>query len=142
MANTNILTICPVCEHDMEITARDLKLAIRHKSETGNKILVHCPTCCRALRMPDDMPTKETEIDAWVGSVEDDWESCVPMLDDTQARTPSGSYSDLGVTVYKPGSGGKAVGKRIYMYKYGINPECYLAKNPSMGKKPIVTGRK
>lgn len=140
--NNKIETICPVCEKDMEIKARDLKLAIRHKAETGGKVLVSCPHCCRALKMPNDVPTEEANVDAWIGSVEDDWESCVPMLDDTQARTPLGSYSDLGVTVYRPGSGGKAVGKRTYMYKYGINPECYLAKNPSMGRKPVVTGRR
>lgn len=139
---TKISTICPVCEKDIEIKTREIKLSMRHKKETGGKVLVSCPECCRALKLDDTVPTEESLIDSWVGEVskDEDWCGCLPMLDPTQEKTPAGSYSDLGVTVYRPGGGGKALGKYPYMAKYGINPQCYMAKNPSMGKKPFKIG--
>ena len=136
--NTKLYTICPVCEQDIEIKAQDLKLAIRHKAETGNKVLVHCPECCRSLKMPDDMPKDDLALNEWIGNVGDDFGECVPMLDDTQAKTPNGYIGDLGVKLYRPGSGGKPLAKYPYMFRYGINPECYLAKNNSQGRKPFV----
>ncbi len=36
----DISTICPVCEADIVITARELKLASQHRKETGGKVLV------------------------------------------------------------------------------------------------------
>jgi hypothetical protein len=136
---SEILTICPVCEKDIKITERDILLAVQHKVDTGGNILVSCPECCRALVVPD---VDEANVTEWVISIaeRDDWNGCVPMLDDTQIRIPSGSRGDMGVLEYVPGSGGPAMRKRPYMWKYGVNPECHMKKNPDMGEEPFVIG--
>ena len=141
MAN-DIETDCPVCEKEISIRARDIKLAVQHRKDTGGKILVSCPDCCRALALEGDVPENMT-VDEWVSQMvenPDDWCGCVPMLDATQEEIPNGSYADLGVTFYRPGSGGKALKKRPYMFAYGIDPACHMAHNPSMGGKPVNLG--
>ena len=132
-----IETTCPVCEKDITITERDIKLAVQHKADTGGNVLVTCPECCRALVVPVEGDPVE-----WVISIaeRDDWNGCVAMLDDTEIQKPSGSRGDLGVLEYIPGNGAKALRKRPYMFVYGVNPECHTAHNPSMGKKPFVLG--
>lgn len=134
---TEIKTICPVCEKDITIADRDITLAVSHKEDTGGNVLVTCSECCRALVVPVEGDPAEWIAEA---SQDDDWNGCVPMLDDTEIKKPSGSRGDLGVLEYIPGDGGPAMRKRPYMWKYGINPECHMAKNPSMGKKPKVLG--
>jgi hypothetical protein len=139
---TDIKTDCPVCENPITIKARDIKLAVQHKKDTGGKILVSCPSCCRALALAGDVPDGST-IEEWVTAMAenpDDWCGCVPMLDSTQEKIPSGSYADLGVTFYRPGSGGQPMKKRPYMFAYGIDPQCHMAKNPGMGGKPFKIG--
>jgi hypothetical protein len=140
---TDIETICPICEKDITIKARDIKLAVQHIKETNNKLLVGCPECCRVLLIPEKLP-EGGYLDEWIATIaeNDDWCGCVPLLDPTQAKIPNGSYSDLGVTMYRPGSGGAPMRKRAYMLLYGIDPECHLAKNPSMGGKPKDLGKK
>jgi hypothetical protein len=142
MAN-DIKIDCPVCENPITIKARDIKLAVQHKKDTGGKILISCPECCRALVLPDGTPTDGAELEEWIvkeSEKPDDCCGCVPMLDSTQEQIPNGSYTDLGVTFYRPGSGGKPMKKRSYMMTYGINPECHMAKNPGMGGKAFKTG--
>jgi hypothetical protein len=140
---TEITTDCPVCEKTITITSRDIKLAVQHKADTGGEVLVTCSECCRALRMPPDMP-QGGDLDEWISKVstDEDWNGCIPMLDPTQEAIPAGSYSDLGVTFYRPGSGGTPMKKRPYMFTYGINPECHMGKNPNMGGKPVELGKK
>jgi hypothetical protein len=130
-------TTCTVCEKDISITEREIKLAIQHKGETGGKILVSCPECCRVLVMPDDTP-EGADLSQWITYVQD--VVCVPILDDDYIRIPAGKVVLLGKTSYKPGGGDQALGKRAYMYRYGINPECAVAKNPSVGGKPFKIG--
>ena len=138
---TEINTICPVCEKDITITEHDIQLAVQHKQDTGGNVLVTCPECCRALVVPN---VNETDITEWVISIaqRDDWNGCVPMLDDTEIRKPSGSRGDLGVLEYIPGNGGPALRRHAYMFTYGIDPACHMAKNPGTGGKPFVIGGK
>ena len=132
---TNFETTCPVCENDISITEKEIKLAIRAKPDTGGKILVSCPECCRVLVMPEGMP-EGADLAQWITDVQD--VVCVPILDDDYIRLPSGGGIEiLGKKTYKPGGGDQALGKRAYMYRYGINPECAVAKNPSVGGKPF-----
>ncbi len=139
---TEINTDCPVCEKEISISARDIKLAISHRKETNGKILVSCPECCRALVLESEQIGEDQTIDEWIGTIAEnpDWCGCVPMLDSTQERIPNGSYADLGVTFYRPGGGGKPMKKRQYMATYGINPECHMKKNPGVGGKPFQIG--
>jgi len=145
---TNIRTIqidCPACEKEITIQEHDIKLALQHKKDTGGLILVSCPECCRALVMPAAIPEDGAELEEWfVRAAEDPDEicPCIPMLDPEQEKIPNGSYSDLGVTFYRPGSGGQPLKKRPYMYNYGIDPACHMKKNPSMGGQPFKIGGK
>ncbi|MFA7164602.1 MAG: hypothetical protein WC124_01980 [Desulfoplanes sp.] len=140
---TNITIECPACERDTVITDKMIKSGIRHSKDLG-RIFVWCDQCCRVLVMPDGIPTEGMALDQWITSEAenpDDCCGCVPLLDETPGITPTGSTGDLGVMKYIPGNGGKAIGKWDYMAAYGINPECHMAKNPSMGGKPFKTGR-
>lgn len=132
-----IETICPVCEEDITIAEREIKLAIQHKGESGGKILVSCPECCRVLVMPEDMP-EGAELEQWITDVED--VVCVPILNDDYIRIPTGQTILLGKKTYMSGGGDAPLMKRAYMARYGINPECAIAKNPSMGSKPFKIG--
>jgi hypothetical protein len=131
---SNFETTCPVCENDISITEKEIKRAIMAKGETGGKVLISCPEDCRVLVMPADMP-EGAELSQWITDVQD--VVCVPILDDDYIRIPAGQVILLGKKTYKPGGGDQALGKRAYMYRYGINPECAIAKNPSMGGKPF-----
>jgi hypothetical protein len=139
----DIMIDCPACEKETKITVRDIKLAIQHRKETGDLILVSCKECCRALVLPDDIPGDGAALEEWfVEATEnpDDYCACIPMLDSDQEKIPAGGFDDLGVTKYRPGGGGPAMRKRPYMYAYGIDPACHMAKNPSMGGKPMKVG--
>jgi hypothetical protein len=99
---TEIVTTCPVCEEDITITDRDIKLSIQHKGDTGGKILVSCQNCCRVLVMPEDMP-QGADLDQWITDVGD--VVCVPILNDDYIRIPAGKTVLLGKTTYMPGGG-------------------------------------
>jgi hypothetical protein len=131
--------LCPVCENDISISAREMKLALSHKKETGGKPIVSCPECCRCLLLPE-MPENGADLEQWITDVSD--AVCIPMLDDEYIREPTGYSSHLGVRVYTSGAGETGLPKRTYMFKYGINPECAIAKNPNMGGKPFKIGGK
>ena len=62
----DIKTDCPVCEAEITITGREIKLASQHRKETGGKVLVSCPECCRALALPDPIPEGEADLEAWI----------------------------------------------------------------------------
>jgi hypothetical protein len=143
MAENDIMIDCPVCEESVQIATREIKLAIQHKKDTDGKILITCPACCRALEVPPEIPQNGAELTEWLGEMAenpDDWCGCVPMLDMNQERRPAGGYADLNIWYYQPGGGGKPLPKRKYMLTYGINPQCYMAKNPDMGGKPTKLG--
>jgi hypothetical protein len=133
-----ISTICPVCEADIVISARELKIASQHRAETGGRVLVSCPECCRVLALPDPIPEGEAELEAWSTSVEDC--CCVPLLNDEDVRIPNGVMDNLGKKAYRPGGGGPALMKRAYMARYGINPEAMWAKMGGGEKKPFKIG--
>lgn len=135
---SKIELICPVCENDISISTREIKLAISHKKETGGNVLVSCPECCRVLVMPLGVPEDTEAVEQWITDVDN--VTCVPLLNGDYVRIPSGSITLLGRTTYKPGGGDTALPKRQYMFRYGINPECAVSKNPSLGGKPFVTG--
>jgi len=140
----DIIIECPACYRDTVITERMLRSGIKHSKDIG-AILVWCADhCCRVIRVPVAVPTEDSEFSKWIQNESEnpaDMMKCVPMIDATQARTPTGSTGDLGVLRYQPGGGGPALDKWAYMVAYGINPECHLAKNPGMGGKPFdITG--
>ena len=133
-----ISTICPVCEADITISSRELKIASQHRAETGGRVLVSCPNCCRVLALPDPIPEGEAELEAWATLVEDC--CCVPLLNDEDAREPAGCIDNLGKKVYRPGGGGPALMKRPYMARYGIDPEAAWKKMSGGEKKPFMIG--
>jgi hypothetical protein len=124
MSDINI--ICPVCENDITISARNIKLAVRNKLKTGGSYLVSCPDCCRTLRLPNDTPESDVELDEWPGNIED--VTCISFLNDEDIRLPAGMIDNLGKKKYRPGGAGPLLEKHEYMMKYGINPECAIEK--------------
>ena len=128
-----IVTICPVCEEDIIISPRELKIASQHRSETGGRVLVSCPNCCRVLVLPDPIPEGEAELEAWITSVDEC--CCVPLLNDEDVKMPNGCIDNLGKKVYRPGGGGPALMKRAYMARYGIDPEKALEKMHGNAKR-------
>lgn len=133
-----IETICPICEEDITISSRELKISSQHRKETGGKVLVSCPNCCRVLALPDPIPEEEAELEAWSTSVEDC--CCVPLLNDEDVRIPNGVMDNLGKKAYRPGGGGPALMKRAYMARYGINPETMWARMQGGEKKAFKIG--
>jgi len=132
----DISIICPVCEEDIIIPAREIKLAVRHKATTCGKALVGCPNCSRALALPDPLPETDAELEAWPGNISD--VLCIAMLNDEDVKIPAGKFDNLGKVVYRPGGGGPALMKRPYMAKYGIDPEKALAKMGRGGEEPFA----
>ena len=47
-----LTTICPVCENDISIESRDIKLAVMQKGKTAGKTIIGCPACARVLDCP------------------------------------------------------------------------------------------
>lgn len=125
-------TICPVCESDISISSKDVKLAITQKAKTAGKPLVGCPACARVLVIED---APETDVSQWVEMVSesDDWLGCVPLMDPEQAKIPTGYIGDLAFRRYKPGQGGEPLPRREYMVRYGIDPKIHVALNPGLG---------
>lgn len=135
----DILTICPVCEMDITITARELKIASQHRGETGNKVLVSCPNCCRSLALPDPIPEGEAELEEWATDVSGC--CCIPLLNEEDVRMPNGIIDNQGKKAWRPGCGGQALMKRPYMFRYGINPEAmWLKMQGGEAKKPFKIG--
>jgi hypothetical protein len=130
-----ILIICPICEEDIVISERELKIASQHRKETGGKVLISCPKCHRVLALPNPLPEGEAELEEWATSVEDC--CCVPLLNDEDVRMPNGCIDNLGKKVYRPGGGGPALMKRAYMFRYGINPETAWAEMGGGQQKPF-----
>ena len=127
----NIMTVCPVCEENITLAARDIKLAYRHK--TSGKTLIGCPNCAMVLELPlPDELEDDAELEAYISSVEDC--CCVPLLDEDVVRIPAGYTAQLGKRMYRPGGGGPSLAKRDYMAKYGIDPEIALAKRGNSGE--------
>ena len=139
---SSIETDCPICESPISISEKEIRLAISHKKDTDGKMLVTCPACCRALVLEGDKP-EDLSVEEWIAEIakDEDWCGCVPMLDPNQERIPAGGYADLNLWVYQPGGAGKALPRRQYMAAYGIDPQCYMEKNPDMGGKPVILGK-
>lgn len=125
----DLAVICPVCEKDVILLGRELKLAFSHRKMTGGNPLIGCPHCARVLRLPDEMVAlkDDAELDQYVSSVENC--CCVPMLDDDQIRKPAGTITEMNAKKYRPGGGGQALPKRLYMLRYGVDPEIAWAMN-------------
>jgi hypothetical protein len=120
---TDLNTVCPYQEKDIVIPERDIQMAVRFKSKSGDKALVSCPLCCKVMEItgaPDDVQEWNPDMSKMV---------CVPFLEDTVLRIPAGTITEgEGEPKYRPGSGGDLLPKREYMFTYGIDPECYFAK--------------
>jgi hypothetical protein len=122
----DITTDCPICEEEITITGREIKLASQHRKETGGKVLVSCPKCCRVVALPDPIPDGEAELEEWATDIKDC--CCVPILNEEDVRLPNGIIDNQGKKAWRPGGGGPALMKRLYMFRYGINPETMWAK--------------
>jgi len=137
----NLKTICPVCETDISIPGAEINLASVQRGKTAGKVLVGCPACARVLEAPD---VPEKGIGQWIAAIEEneDWLGCIPLMDEEQAKIPSGYVGDLALRRYKAGEGGPLLDRRAYMLKYGIDPKLHMQLNPGMGAKPFDTGGK
>lgn len=142
----DIQTTCPICEQDVTITVREIELSLQHRGETGGKALVSCSKCCRVMVLPEQVSSEggKMDLEEWLlqpENVDGDWCPCVRLLDEEQEKEPAGDIDSHGKKLYRPGGAGDPLMKRPYMAKYGINPECMLAK---MRANPGVTagGRK
>ena len=132
-----LTTICPVCENDISIASRDIKLAVMQKGKTAGKTIIGCPACARVLVIAD---APEKDISQWVEKVsaDDDWLGCIPLLNPEQAKIPSGATGDLAFIQYKPGGGGEPLPRREYMVRYGIDPKIHIDLNPGLGGSTFV----
>lgn len=130
-------TICPVCESDISIAGKDIKLAVMQKAKTAGKPLVGCPACARVLVISD---APDTDVSQWIEKVSesDDWLGCVPLMDPEQAKIPTGYIGDLAFRRYKPGQGGEPLPRREYMVRYGIDPKIHCELNPGLGGDAFV----
>lgn len=132
-----LTTICPVCENDISIASRDIKLAVMQKGKTAGKTIIGCPACARVLVIAD---APEKDISQWVEKVsaDEDWLGCIPLLNPEQAKIPSGTTGDLAFIQYKPGGGGEPLPRREYMVRYGIDPKIHVELNPGLGDGTFV----
>lgn len=132
-----LTTICPVCENDISIASRDIKLAVMQKDKTAGKTIIGCPACARVLVISD---APEKDISQWVEKVsaDEDWLGCIPLLNPDQAKIPSGTTGDLAFIQYKPGGGGEPLPRREYMVRYGIDPKIHTDLNPGLGDGTFV----
>ena len=127
---SNIESICPVCDADITISERDIKIAVKRRGDTEGQILLTCPACCRVLVPNEGAPEGDAELIQWIVQQAEDggWLPCVPMLDPMLEKMPAGYVEHLGVKEYRPGAGDDPLPRRAYMLKYGIDPECSLRK--------------
>ena len=134
-----LTTICPVCENDISIASRDIKLAVMQKDKTAGKTIIGCPACARVLVISD---APEKDISQWVEKVsaDEDWLGCIPLLNPEQAKIPAGTTGDLAFIQYKPGGGGEPLPRREYMVRYGIDPKIHIDLNPGLwGSTFVIT---
>ncbi len=103
----DLSVICPVCDKDIVIPERAITIAVKRRSETGGKILLSCPECCRVLIPAEDVPTADTELRQWIVEKAEtqNWLECIPLLDDIVAKMPSGFVEHHGVRQYRPRRG-------------------------------------
>jgi len=125
---TIIETICPVCEEDITISEKEIKLANTHKNLSGF-VLVSCPLCCRVLKV-EGVPENNAAVTEWIHAHEEDedWLHCLKFLDDEVIHLPAGSIDYNGKIKYTAGAGDQGLMRREYMAKYGVEPECMLRK--------------
>ena len=123
---------CPVCENDFELPKNELRKASLQRGKTGGKVLIGCWKCARVLWVKD---APDEGVERWAAEAEknDDWLSCVPLLDSETAKIPSGSNADLSYVRYQAGQGGDLLDRRAYMMRFGVDPLIHMALNPGMG---------
>ena len=132
---SDIVSICPVCDADITISEREIKIAVKRRADTQGTVLLTCPACCRVLVPDEGAPEGDAELIQWiVQQVEDEgWLPCVRMLDPVLEKMPAGDIEHRGVKEYRPGSGDDLLPRRAYMLKYGIDPECALRRHRNGG---------
>ena len=126
----DLKTTCPVCDEDITITERAIKIAVSHMSQTAGKPLAGCPNCCRVLVLPG---VDGANVDQWISTYDQkqdsgDWLECLPLQDDMHAKMPNGFVEHMGVKNWTPGDATQAIPKQAYMVAYGVDPECAWAK--------------
>jgi hypothetical protein len=134
-----IKTICPNpgCDKDIVIDVGKVKRAIMRRKMFDGKAVAGCPICCHVMVLPDEIPDDMTLFEEFIvekNEENEDWCDCVPLLPETVpvANLPAGHIDVHGTTMYKPGTGAKAMDKYTYMKTLGIDPECgeYHAGRP------------
>lgn len=144
MSIENIMTICPNpgCDRDIVLDAAKIKRAIMRKPITLGKPMIGCPVCGFVMILPDKISTEEL-FEQYLGEVKaeasPDALECVPMLDPTQTKLPTGSVIQAGTLLYRPGGGTGLYDKYAYMVKFGIDPSVVMFDS---GKKPFAVGDK
>jgi len=137
----SVKVICPNpgCDKDIELEpGKILRAKLRQKQTTG-KPIIGCPLCCHIMVLPNVIPDDPVMFEQFISELEksNDWlGECVPMIDPTMIRMPSGSQTIHGTTLYSSGTG-ELLDKYAYMVVYGIDPECAVYKS---GKKPVKLG--
>jgi hypothetical protein len=134
-----IKTICPnpACDRDISLDTSKIMRAMMRKKHTNGMPLIGCPACCHVMILPDTIPTNMTMFENFVTNLEKNNEwlgDCVPMIDPTMVRMPTGTRNVHGSTMYSSGTG-EMLDKYSYMTKYGIDPECATYKT---NKKPFI----
>jgi hypothetical protein len=135
-------TICPVCDQEIEIDPGKIVRSFLHLNETNGLLLVGCTNCCRAIKLPSNVPTNgAANVEEWAmqQSQSDSWLECIPLLEPQLVQEPNGVIDYHGEKVYRPGDGKDLLRKYPYMYKYGVDPECMYAKmKDGKEQKPFV----
>ena len=124
-------TICPICDQEVEIDPGKILRATLHLAETGTVPLVGCPNCCRCLILPPEIPVEGgiVKVEEYLNQIPVDksWLACLP-LPVQLAQEPNGVIDYHGEKLYTPGDDTQGMRKYPYMAKYGVEPECMLAK--------------
>lgn len=135
---------CPVCDEKTILTEDDFRASLRHKKDTGGVLLNYCKKWGHVFELPE-MPTKGSELKAWIVKAQEDPDNCcpcIPLLDGRQGDDPAGSTLINGVMHYTVGDiSTPPLNKWAYMAAHAINPEIALANNPDMGGEPVVLGK-
>lgn len=124
-------TICPVCDQDIEIDPGKIVRSFLHLNETNGVLLVGCTNCCRSLKLPSNVPTNgAANVEEWAmqKSQSNSWLECIPLLEQQLVQEPNGVNDYQGEKVYTPGADTEHLRKYPYMLKYGVDPECMIAK--------------
>jgi hypothetical protein len=133
---SDITTYCPYCENQIVLPEEEIIKSIRFRNKAHGKALIGCPNCFHVMVMP--APEDLTEVEKWIGLIDEKSFVCIPFLDSTILRIPAGWINIAGTIKYRTGDGNLLLDRREYMLQYGVDPYLYYKAHP--GPKPFVVG--